>query len=103
MKDLKFGGDTIMYVILMYDIVTDEGSPRISRNIFKTCKKYLTHIQKSVFEGNLTKLQLMKLKSELSNYIREDIDSVIIFKSRSEKWLEKEFWGIIDDKTSNFF
>ncbi len=103
MKDLKFGGDTIMYVILMYDIVTDQESPRISRNIFKICKKYLTHIQKSVFEGNLTKLQLMKLKSELSNYIREDIDSVIIFKSRSEKWLEKEFWGIIDDKTSNFF
>jgi CRISPR-associated protein Cas2 len=92
-----------VYVILMYDIVSDEESPRISKNIFKICKKYLTHTQKSVFEGNLTKLQLMKLKSELSNYIREDIDSVIIFKSRSEKWLEKEFWGIIEDKTSNFF
>lgn len=92
-----------MYIILMYDIVADKKGPKISRNTFKICKKYLTHIQKSVFEGNLTKLQLMKLRAELSKHIREDKDSIIIFKSRSEKWLEKEFWGIIDDKTSNFF
>lgn len=87
----------------MYDIVTDEKGPKIARNTFKICKKYLTHIQKSVFEGDLTRLELMKLRSELNNYIRKDRDSLIIFKSRSERWLEKEFWGIEDDKTSNFF
>lgn len=92
-----------MYIILMYDIIADKDGPKVSRNAFKICKKYLTHIQKSVFEGDLTRLELMKLKSELDTYIREDKDSVIIFKSRSEKWLEKEFWGMIDDKTSNFF
>lgn len=92
-----------MYVILMYDIVTDEKGPKVARNTFKTCKKYLTHIQKSVFEGNLTELDLMKLEAELDDYIRKDRDSLIIFKSRSEKWLEKEFCGIEDDKTSNFF
>lgn len=75
----------------------------VSRNVFKICKRYLTHIQKSVFEGNLTELNYMKLKSELNSYIRKDEDSLIVFKSRSEKWLEKEFLGIIDDKTSNFF
>ena len=36
-------------------------------------------------------------------YIREDKDSVLLFKTRQEKWLEKEFWGMEDDKTSNFF
>ena len=92
-----------MYVILIYDIIADEEGPKVSRNVFKICKKYLTHIQKSVFEGNLTKLNLMKLKAELHNYIRKDKDSIIIFKSKSEKWLEKEFWGIKDDKTSKFF
>ena len=92
-----------MYVILIYDIIADEEGPKVSRNVFKICKKYLTHIQKSVFEGNLTKLNLMKLKAELNNYIRKDKDSIIIFKSKSEKWLEKEFWGIKDDKTSKFF
>ena len=44
----------------------------------------------------------MKLKVELSKHIRKDIDYVIIFKSRNEKWLEKEFWGLEDDKMSNF-
>ena len=44
----------------------------------------------------------MKLKVELSKHIRKDIDSIIIFKSRNEKWLEKEFWGLEDDKMSNF-
>lgn len=92
-----------MYVILIYDIVSDKKGPKVSRNVFKICKKYLTHIQKSVFEGNLSKLDYLKLKTELNNYIRQDQDSLIIFKSRSEKWLEKEFLGKVDDKTSNFF
>lgn len=87
----------------MYDIVMDEKGAKVSRNVFKICKKYLTHIQKSVFEGNLTKLNCMKLEIELDKYIRNDRDSVLLFKSRDEKWLQKEFLGVVDDKTSNFF
>lgn len=100
--DLKCGGDW-MYIILMYDIMMDKGGPKVQRNVFKICKKYLTHIQMSVFEGSLTPLKLMKLKKELDDYVRSDKDSLIIFKSRDERWLEKEFLGIKDDKTSNFF
>lgn len=92
-----------MYVLLIYDIIADEKGPFVSRNTFKTCKKYLTNIQKSVFEGNLTMSQYLELKLELKRYIRKNKDSVIIFKSRSEKWTEKEFLGKIDSKTSNFF
>lgn len=92
-----------MYIILLYDILSDKGGAYVSRNTFKTCKKYLTHIQKSVFEGNLTELDYMKLRNELNNYIRKEKDSVIVFKSRNERWLEKDFLGIEDDKTSNFF
>lgn len=92
-----------MYIVLMYDIIADEGGAKVSRNTFKICKKYLTHIQKSVFEGNLSELHYMKLKSELGNYIRKDRDSILVFKSRDERWLEKDFLGIMDDKVSNFF
>lgn len=91
-----------MYVILVYDIYTDENSPKVQRKVFSICKKYLTHIQKSVFEGNLTKLKLMELEKELKRHIREDLDSVVIFKSREERWLQKEFWGKKDDFTSRF-
>ena len=47
--------------------------------------------------------QAVKLKAELDRYIRKDKDSVILFKSRSQQWLDKEFLGMVeDDKTSNF-
>lgn len=92
-----------MYIILVYDILADDSGPRVSRNTFKICKKYLTHIQKSVFEGNLTELNYMKLKTELNKHIRKDKDSILVFKSREERWLEKDYLGIVDDKTSNFF
>lgn len=92
-----------MYVLLMYDVLSDEDGARVSRNIFKICKRYLTNIQKSVFEGSLTKSDLMSLEYELKNYIRPEKDSVIIFESMSEKWIEKRFLGKEDNKTMNFF
>jgi len=102
MKVLKCGGN--MYVILVYDInLEDKEGQKVLRNVFKTCKKYLVHIQNSVFEGELLELQAIKLKAELDKYIRESKDSVILFKSRNQRWMEKEFLGMIeDDKTDNF-
>ena len=102
MKGLKCGGN--MYVILVYDInLEDKEGQKVLRNVFKICKKYLVHIQNSVFEGELLESQAIKLKAELDKYIREDKDSVILFKSRNQRWLDKEFLGKIeDDKTDNF-
>lgn len=94
----------IMYVILVYDIVMDKQGSKVSRHVFKICKKYLTHVQNSVFEGELTKSQLAKLKNELNKWIRQGIDSVIIFKNRNKDWLDKEFMGQdLTDLTSNIF
>ncbi len=102
MKGLKCGGD--MYVILVYDInLENKEGQKVLRKVFKICKKYLVHIQNSVFEGELLESQVIKLKSELNKCIRTDKDSVIFFKSRSQRWLEKEFWGKEeDDITDNF-
>lgn len=93
-----------MYVILVYDInLEDKKGQKVLRNVYKTCKKYLVHIQNSVFEGELLESQLMKLKAELKKYIRNDKDSVIVFKSRNQKWMEKMFFGKVeDDVTDNF-
>ena len=79
------------------------GGARVLRNIFKICKKYLTHVQNSVFEGELSASSVKKLQYELDEWIRKDRDSVLIFKSQNKKWLNKEFWGMEDDLTSNFF
>ena len=89
-----------MYIVLVYDVSHEENGARRCSRIFKICKKYLTHIQNSVFEGELSKGQLAQLQKELKEYIDKELDSVIIFKSRQEKWLDKEFWGRKDDLTS---
>ena len=78
-----------MYIILVYDV----GQKRVGK-MLKLCRKYLNWIQNSVFEGEITKVKLKELKS-LSRKImdEEQGDSLIIFKSREEKWLEKEVIG----------
>ena len=64
-KDLKYGGN--MYVILVYDINLEEKEgQKVLRNVYKICKKYLVHIQNSVFEGELLESQMLKLKTELN-------------------------------------
>ncbi len=91
-------------MILVYDInLEQKEGQKVLRKVFKTCKKYLTHIQNSVFEGELLDSQLLALNKELEEYVRDDMDSVILFKSRNQRWLDKEFIGKVEeDKTSNF-
>lgn len=79
-----------MYVILVYDIKSGEEGQRVLNRTFKVCKKYLSHIQNSVFEGELAESQIIKLKYELDDIIRKDKDSVILFKSRNKRWLTKD-------------
>ena len=83
-----------MYIILVYDIsIEGNGQKRLNR-VFKICKQYLTHIQNSVFEGEISKADLFKLEKLIENEIDKTIDSVIIFKSRNERWLEKDILGM---------
>jgi CRISPR-associated protein Cas2 len=79
----------------------DGKGPGILRCVFKKSKQYLNHIQNSVFEGELTESQLMQLKYEIKELIRDDKDSVIFFSSRSEDWLNKEILGLNKNTLSN--
>jgi len=88
-----------MYVVLVYDISVEDKGAKRWRSVFKICKKYLSHIQNSVFEGEISKVQLTKMQNELKPHIDKNLDSVIVFKCRQEKWLEKDFWGKDNDMT----
>lgn len=77
-----------MYVILVYDI----GERRVGK-MLKLCRKYLSWIQNSVFEGEITEVKLEELKIKASQIMNNETDSLIIFKNRQEKWLEKEIVG----------
>lgn len=78
-----------MYIILVYDI----GEKRVSK-ILKLCRRYLNWIQNSVFEGEISDAKLKELKYKAQEIMNEDTDSLIIFYTRQEKWLEKEVIGV---------
>lgn len=90
-----------MYCILIYDIDNLDGS-KVSRHVFKIAKKYLIHIQKSVFEGELSDSQYNKMYMELKKELRKNLDSCIVFKNSNAKWLEKEFITDFVNDTDNF-
>jgi len=87
---LKLGGkgDRIMYVILVYDL-----NAKRTNKMLKLCRKYLNWIQNSVFEGEITEAKLKELLSIAKKTIDLDTDSIIIFKSRDQYWLDKEIIG----------
>ena len=86
-----------MYIILIYDICKDENGQKRWNRVFKLCKQYLVHIQKSVFEGEISEADLMILKKSIEKEIKKECDSVIIFKSRNKRWLDKDIMGIEQD------
>lgn len=86
-----------MYVILVYDI----GEKRVGK-MLKNCRKYLNWIQNSVFEGEITEVKLKELLAGARKIMDEERDSIIIFKSRDEKWLDKEIVGTERMTTDNF-
>ncbi|MEI6141950.1 MAG: CRISPR-associated endonuclease Cas2 [Mariniphaga sp.] len=77
-----------MYIIAVYDI----GEKRVGK-MLKLCRKYLNWIQNSVFEGEITEVKLEELKIRAASIMDEETDSLIFFKTRQEKWLDKEIVG----------
>ncbi len=77
-----------MYVILVYDI----GEERVTRAL-KTCRLYLTWVQNSVFEGDISEAKLKQLKLRLKRLMEEEQDSVLIYRFRDARFFDKEVLG----------
>jgi len=85
-----------MYVIIVYDIEQE----RVAR-VCKYLRQFLSWVQNSVFEGELTKAQITQVKSGLSSIMNSGKDSVIIYTMRDAKWMERETLGIDKNTTTN--
>lgn len=72
------------YAFVMYDI----NEKRVTK-VFKICKKYLNHYQKSIFRGSITPSNLLKMEKELRNIMDEDEDFVTIIKTMNEHSFEE--------------
>jgi CRISPR-associated protein Cas2 len=77
-----------MYVIIVYDA----GVKRLNKvRIF--LKQYLNWVQNSVFEGELTKAEYMRIRLRLKDLIDEDEDCIFIYHVRDRKYLGFEELG----------
>lgn len=85
-----------MYIVLVYDV-----DQKRTARMLRLCRRYLSWIQNSVFEGEISEVQLKQLSAEARN-IMEEKDSLIFFKSRDEKWMQKEIIGDERSSVSNF-
>ncbi len=87
-----------MYVIVVYDV----GVKRVNK-VKKLLRQYLIWIQNSVFEGELTEAELMRLKDEIKRIVEKKKDAVHIYRIKSEKYLKKDTIGTPKAEPQNIF
>lgn len=76
------------YAFVFYDV----GEKRVQK-VFKVCKKYLSHFQKSVFRGEMSPSKLIRLKTDLNKVLNKEEDFVCIIKLMNNSVFGEEVLG----------
>lgn len=93
------------YAFVFYDIAdmdSDVGKYRVAK-VFKICKKYFKHHQKSVFRGNITPANLIKFKNEIKKAIDEKLDFISIVKFQNKAVFDEEIIGNNSNNAESIF
>lgn len=91
-----------MKIIFIYDIELKEKKDQKRLNkVKKIGRKYLTHIQKSVFEGELTEGQIYNMENEVLKVIDKNRDSVIFYILPDGIKIRRKILSNLPDKTKN--
>jgi len=85
-----------MYIILVYDVSVE----RVNK-VKSYLRQHLNWVQNSVFEGEITDSKLRELKNGLNEIIKKDKDNIIIYASKSDKFLIREMIGTSKSDISN--
>jgi CRISPR-associated protein Cas2 len=86
-----------MHVILVYDV----NEKRVGK-MLKYVRRFLPHIQNSVFEGDLSESKLATLKAGLLERMVPEEDSTILWVSRDARWADRQILGIEKRPVSTF-
>lgn len=78
-----------MHVIIVYDI----GEDRVSR-VCNYLRTFLTRIQNSVFEGDITEARFARLKAGLEKIIETEHDSVLFWVLRDARFADRQVMGV---------
>lgn len=93
------------YAFVFYDIAdaeTEAGKNRVAK-VFKICKKYFKHHQKSIFRGNVTPSNLIKFREEIKKVIDKKLDFVSIIKLQNRHVFEEEVLGTDSSTSESIF
>jgi len=92
-----------MHIIIVYDINTEDaaGQRRLTKAL-KVCRKYLTHVQKSVFEGVLPEGKLAMLRRDLMKIVDIKKDFVIIYSLPEGVNINRDILTDTPDPMDNF-
>lgn len=85
-----------MYVIVVYDMEADR-----TQLMLKLCRRYLTHVQNSVLEGEISKGDLQRLRGEIDDTLIEG-ESVIVYELSSDTLLDRTVYGEDPTEDSRF-
>jgi CRISPR-associated protein Cas2 len=77
----------VPYVIVVYDVQADR-TPKFLNYL----RRYLTHVQNSVFEGELTEGTLEEVKTTLESML-DPGESVMVYRMASEKYVDRFVFG----------
>ena len=86
-----------MYVIVVYDVNV--------KRVGKVCKflrRYLPHIQNSVFEGALPESKLEAVRVGLNKIMVNDEDSAIMWVFRDSYYADRQVLGTEKKPVTNF-
>lgn len=76
-----------MYVICTYDV-----EEKRCIKVMKILRRYMFHVQNSVFEGELTPAKFNELKTKINKVISSE-DSVLFYFVYENKKIKKDFLG----------
>lgn len=82
------------YAFVFYDV----NEKRVQK-VFKVCKKYLSHFQKSVFRGEMSPSKLIKFKTDLNKVIDKNEDFICIIKLMNDNVFGEEVIGVTSGAT----
>lgn len=83
-----------MYVIIVYDVE----QKRVTK-VMKFLRRYLTWVQNSVFEGELTDAKFKELQIGIKKLIKKDKDSVLFYKLSMQKDMRRQVLGLDKNPT----
>jgi CRISPR-associated protein Cas2 len=82
-----------VYVIVVYDTAAERNP-----GVLKTCRQYLHHIQRSVFEGHLSPAQITRFRKAVESKIDPSYDRILVYTFPPGTQPERHSWGAQDSQ-----